>query len=116
MARRRGLIGLKRAPTSTRPHLPVVGIQMAADSTPTRIALELDMGFDCGRNAQAAYLAGRTPTGDDALQRAWAAWERAKTLILNHEGEDLRFRHLALEGFLRGIEEKSHTTEFARPS
>jgi hypothetical protein len=74
------------------------------------------MGFDFGRIAQAAYLAGRTDTGDDALQRAWAAWERAKSMILNHEGEELRFRHLALEGFLRGIEEKSHPNEFARSS
>jgi hypothetical protein len=88
---------------------------MAADLL-TRISLELDTGFGFGRIAQAAYLAGRALAGDDALQRAWAAWERAKPMILNQEGEELHLRHLALEGFLRGIEEKSQTTEVASSS
>jgi hypothetical protein len=85
---------------------------MAADSRPTLIALELDMGFGYGRMAQAEYSAGRTLKGEDALQTAWAAWERAKSLILKHEREELHFRLLALEGFLKGIEKKSQATEF----
>jgi hypothetical protein len=66
--------------------------------------------------AQVAYSAGRTLKGDAALQTAWDTLKRVKSVILEHEAEELGLKLLALEGFLRGIEEKSQTTESARSS
>ena len=79
---------------------------MVADSTSSLIAVEIDMGFGYGRIAQAAYSAGRTLRGDAALQAAWAAWERAKSMVLKHEVEELGFKLMTLEGFLKGVEKK----------
>jgi hypothetical protein len=80
---------------------------MVADSTSTLISLELDMGFGYGRVAQAVYSSGDAVQGHAALQEAWAAWERAKSILAMHEVEELHLRLLGLEAFLRGIEEKS---------
>jgi hypothetical protein len=79
---------------------------MVEDSTFSLIALEIDMGFGYGRVAQAAYSAGGALKGQSALRTAWAAWERANSMIAKHEVGDLHLRLLGLEAFLRSIDEK----------
>jgi hypothetical protein len=71
---------------------------------------QLGLAFGYGRVAQAAYSAGGACKGHAALHAAWGAWERAKSMIAKQEGEELHFRLLALEGFLKGIEEKSKSS------
>ena len=79
---------------------------MAEGSRLTFIALELDLGFGYARTARTAYSAGRTWKGNAALQTALSAWDRAASLILKDEVEELRPKLLELEALLRDLSQK----------
>jgi hypothetical protein len=72
----------------------------------TSISVELDLGFAFGRTAQTAYSKGHTFKGDDNLQAARNARNRAAGLISRHEAEEFSPRLQELETLLGGLEKK----------